>query len=120
MRKAIDGFRAFEDLREAASREECNWDWRLEDITGPKNFFFILDEVQRSRGLARWLAVKARLEIAEGRYADAVETLRIGYQFARDLGKIPSIIPGLVGLAITSILDDQVHALIGAPGSPNL
>jgi hypothetical protein len=118
--KVIDGFRAFEDLREGASREDCNWDWRLQDIEGPKSFEFLLDEVQRSRGLTRWLAVKARLEIAEGRYADAVDTLRVGYQFGRDIAKTPILIPGLVGVAITGVLDDQVHALIGAPKSPNL
>jgi hypothetical protein len=119
VRKVV-GFRAFEDLREAASREECNWDWRLQDTEGPKSFYFLLDEVQRSRSLARWLAVKARLEIAEGRYDDAVETLRIGYQFARDIGKSQILICGLVGIAITAILDDQAHTFIGAPGSPNL
>jgi hypothetical protein len=120
VRKVVEGFRPFDDLLEAANREECNWDWRLQDMDGIKNIEFLLGEIQQSRGLARWLAVKARLEIAEGRYADAVETLRVGYQLARDLGKPPLIISGLVGMAIAGVLDDQVHALIAAPGSPNL
>jgi hypothetical protein len=118
--KVVDHFGAFEDLREGASRDECNWEWRLQDIEGPKGFEFLLDEVQRSRGLLRLLAVKARLEIAEGRYGDAVDTLRVGFQFSRDIAKTPIIIPGLVGIAITGVLDDQVHALIGASHSPNL
>ncbi|HET6327999.1 MAG TPA: hypothetical protein VFG04_25170 [Planctomycetaceae bacterium] len=120
VRKALQGFRAFDDLREAASRERCDWDWRLQDIEGPKSFEFILEEIQQSRGLARCLAVKARLEIAEGRYDDAIETFRIGYQLGRDVSTTPIIIPGLVGVAVTNLLDDQVHALMAAKGSPNL
>jgi hypothetical protein len=120
VRKTLQGFRAFDDLREAASRERCDWDWRLQDIEGPKSFEFILEEIQQSRGLARCLAAKVRLEIAEGRYDDAAETLRIGYQFARDLATTPIIIPGLVGIAVAGILDDQVHTFIASPKSPNL
>jgi len=120
VRKTLQGFRAFDDLREAASRERCDWDWRLQDIEGPKSFEFILEEIQQSRGLARCLAAKVRLEVAEGRYDDAAETLRIGYQFARDLATTPIIIPGLVGIAVAGILDDQVHTFIAAPKSPNL
>src|SRR5580704_2764468 len=120
VRKALQNFRAFDELREAASRERCDWDWRLQDIEGPKSFEFILEEVQDRKGLARCLAAKVRLEIAEGRYDDAAETLRIGYQFARDLATTPIIIPGLVGIAVAGILDDQVHTFIAAPKSPNL
>jgi hypothetical protein len=118
--KAIDGFAAFDNLQEAASRERCDWDWRVQDIEGPKSLYFLLDEVQQSRGLARLLAVKARLEIAEGRYDDAVDTFRIGYQLARDLAESPFLISGLVGVAVAGILDDQAHTFIGAPKSPNL
>ncbi len=118
--RALDGFRAFDELREATSREECNWDWRLQDISGTKSFEFLLDEVQRSRGLARWLAVKARLEIAEGRFDEAVNTLGMCYQMARDFGKTQVLITSLVGMAINSTMDEQVHAFISAPHSPNL
>jgi hypothetical protein len=120
VRKALGGFRAFDELREATSRERCDWDWRLQDIEGPRSFEFLLGEIQQSRGLTRCLAVKARLEISEGRYADAVDTFRIGYQLARDVSTTPIIITGLVGIAMTGVLDDQVHAFMAAKGSPNL
>jgi hypothetical protein len=103
-------------LREATSRERCDWDWRLQDVEGPKSFEFRLEEIQQSRGLARYLAVKARLEISEGRYDDAVDTFRIGYQLARDVSTTPIIITGLVGIAMTGVLDDQVHAFMAAKG----
>ncbi len=120
VRKALAGFRAFDDLREATSREECNWDWRLQEVSGVKSFEFLLDEVQRSRGLARWLAVKARLEIAEGRFDDAVDTLRMGYQMAHDFGKTQVLVTSLVGMAINGTCDEQIHAFMEAPNSPNL
>jgi hypothetical protein len=70
--------------------------------------------------LARLLAVKARLEIAEHRFDDAIETLRIGNQLGSSVANNPFLITGLVGLSIAGTLDDQVHALMDAPGSPNL
>lgn len=109
-----------EDLATAANREECKWDWRAQDLEGAKGFQFLLEETQESRGLARLLAVKARLEIAEHRFDDAIETLRIGNQLGSAVAKTPFLITGLVGLAIDGMLDDQVHALMEAPGSPNL
>jgi hypothetical protein len=112
--------RVLEDLVTAANREECNWDWRVQDLEGTKSFEFLLGEIQESRALARLLAVKARLEIAEHRFNDAIETLRIGNQLGSAVAKSPFLITGLVGLAITNILDEQVHAFMNAPGSPNL
>src|SRR5580658_6866784 len=119
VRKALNA-QIYEDLREGANRERCDWDYQLQNVEGLKGIEFRLTEVQDSRGLARLLAVKARLEIAEGHYADAVETMGVGYQFARDLSTSPIIIPSLVGIAIGSILDDQAHAFFAAPKSPNL
>jgi len=110
----------FDELKAAAYREECNWDWRLHDLEGTKGIEFLLRETQDSRALARALAVKAKLEILERRYDDAVETLRIGFQLARDVAKPPTLITGLVGIAIASIMNEQLLALSDSPGSPNL
>ena len=120
MSRIVNGFSGYDDLREAASCERCDWDWQLQDLVGIKAVEFRLTEVQESRGLARLLAAKARLEIAERRYSDAVETLGIGYRLAHDVGDTPLLISGLVGVAIGSVLDDQAHAFFAAPKSPNL
>ncbi|HEX4071630.1 MAG TPA: hypothetical protein VHX68_10680, partial [Planctomycetaceae bacterium] len=120
MRRLVNGFGGYDDLHEAARRERCDWDYQLQNVDGLKSLEFHLTEVQDSRGLARFLAAKARLEIAEGRYADAVETMGVGFQFARDLSTAPLIICRLVGIAIGGVLDDQAHAFFAAPQSPNL
>ncbi|HUG89266.1 MAG TPA: hypothetical protein VML55_00430, partial [Planctomycetaceae bacterium] len=69
----------FEQLEIASRRETVDWDWRMRDLKGLEPISFLLAEIQESRSLARLLRLKARLEIAEGRYDDALDTLRTGY-----------------------------------------
>jgi len=107
-------------LRIAAYREKCDWDLRMRDLDGFGSISFLLPEFQESRGLARFMALKARLEIAEGRYDDALETLRVGYKLAHDVAIPPTIINKLVGIANATILNDQLIELINAPDSPNM
>jgi hypothetical protein len=81
---------------------------------------FLLPEMQDSRDLARVLRLKARVEIAERRYDDAIETLRWGYRLAHDCAEQPLLISNLVGMAISAIMTEQLVELIEAPGSPNM
>ncbi|MCH7988697.1 MAG: hypothetical protein IID46_06025 [Planctomycetes bacterium] len=122
VRKAL---RPFENvyrnhLKIAAYREECDWDWRIRDLNGFQSIAFPLLEIQESRDLARFLALKARLEIAEGRLQDALETLKVGYQLAHDVAIPPTLINDLVGIAIAHIMNNQLIELIKTPGSPNM
>jgi len=70
--------------------------------------------------MARGLALKARLEMAQGQYEDAIQTLSVGYALTRNLGRAPCIVQCLVGHAIQGILDQQTLALIQCENSPNL
>ena len=76
--------------------------------------------MQELRGLGRFLALKARLEIAEGRLQNALETLKVGYQLAHDVAIPPTLINDLVGIAIANLMNNQLIELIKAPGSPNM
>jgi hypothetical protein len=100
------------ELKEAAYKEHCDWEFRLQDIQGPKLFSFLLPEIQQCRELARTLRIKARYEIFDGRYDDAFETLRCGYQLARDTAQPPLIVAGLVGVAITGVMNAELEHLI--------
>ena len=111
--------RAFEELKTATHRERCDWDWRMRDLKGTGVYSFVLSEMQDSRFLARLLALKARLAIAENRYEDAIRTLRDGYKMARDVARPPTLINDLIGMIIADSLNEQIRALIDAPGSPN-
>jgi hypothetical protein len=109
-----------ENLKTAAYREYCDWDWRVQDLRGQETIGFILEEVQRARGLARALRVKARLEMAEGKFDDALETLRQGYQLGRDAAQPPLLINALVGVAIVATMNETLVELIDQPGAPNM
>lgn len=77
-------------------------------------------ELQHFRGFARLLRVKVRLEIHEGRYDEAVESLKIGFHLARHIGEQPTILYPLVGIAIRGIFMADLHELMERPDSPNL
>ncbi len=100
----------------AAHYKDC--DWQIEDR--PEGLGLLLPEVQGFRNVAAVLAVRARYEIAQGKWDDAAQTLRIGYAVGRHLGQGPTFIHVYVGGAIARLMDQQVEAWIQQPGSPNL
>ena len=107
-------------LKVAVYRDHCEWDYHLEELKGFDVIAFLLPEIQDCRELARTLRLKARVEIAERRYDDAIETLRWGYQLAQDCGNQPLLISNLVGIAIAATMNEPLVELMKAPGSPNL
>ncbi len=110
----------FNEVTTAAYRDQCDWDWQVREMTGAEVISLTLDEAQEAREIARVLALRARLAIAEDRYDDAFESLRIGYQMAHDIAEQQMLISSLVGMAVIAIMDEQLETLIAAPGSPNL
>ena len=76
--------------------------------------------IQHIRELARLLAVKIRLEIAEGKYEEAVKSIRTGMEMAKHLGDQPPLICPLVGIAIHGIVHAQLMELLERKDSPNL
>jgi hypothetical protein len=99
-----------------ARRREC--DWQLEGRS--EGIGLIVPDVQGYRSVGTVLAVRARLEIAEGRYDDAMRTFQTGYALARHLGQGPTLIHVLVGAAVAARMDDQLDALLSQPDAPNL
>lgn len=100
-----------------ARRTTADWSYSL-DAGNPMNMR--LGDAQEMRMHARLLALKARVEIVEGRYADAVRTLETGFSFARQVCEAPLLISGLVGVACGAALADCVQELIERPDAPNL
>lgn len=115
---AVHGWEGIlKEIGYAVLREECDWQMPVREGFP---YGIVLPEAQEMRGVARILAAKARLEIAERRYDDAIETLRTGYTVARHVGSGPFFIHNLVGIAIASILTEQARDLAQQPGAPNL
>ena len=104
-------------MERAARCESCDWQQPIRE----GNFISILlPEIQQSRTYARLLSAKAHLEIAQGKYDQAVRTLQTGYAEARQVAQSPTLVSGLVGVTIASIMSYQVQQFIQQPDAPNL
>jgi len=81
-----------------------------------------LDHMNNARGLARYLSGKADWETRNGKYEDAVKTLRIGIALGNHVARAdsPTLVGMLVGIAIHGIMQDQIMTLASQPDAPNL
>jgi hypothetical protein len=114
----LDGYSYnLHQLELGARRKTAEWNYTLdvEDIIG-----LLLPDVQEMRFHAPLLVLKARAEMAEGRYADAVRTLETGFSFSQQVGRGEFLIQSLVGVAIASQVADCALDLVERPGAPNL
>lgn len=119
LRETLKPFEAIlGELAIAARRDSCQWDFPFRDGQSP--FAIVLPELQQQRQLTRILVLNIRLAIHEGRIDDAIEMLKTGFAFARHVGAGPTLIHGLVGSAMSSLLTDEVEELLQQAGSPNL
>jgi hypothetical protein len=106
-----------DDLELAARRERCDWELPLRE----RDFAsLLLPEIQMTRSLARLLSVQIRLDLAEGRTDRALHGIQTGFALARHVAEGPTLVNGLVGIAIGQIMDARLEELIQQPGSPNL
>ena len=107
-------------LRPAFQRSDCDWELGVGDMRGPEIVEFMLPEFQDSREIARMLALRIRLAIAEHRYDDAIETIQQEYRLGHDVAKVPFLVCGLIGTAIDSFGNGTLLELMASPDSPNM
>lgn len=121
MRKWLTSYaNMIKELRVATYRERIDLDLRLRDLEGLEAIQFLLPDAQETRSIARVLQVKARIEIEDGRFDDAIETLRMGYRLAVFVAKSPTLINDLVGVAIGSLMTAELTRLVAHPDAPNM
>jgi hypothetical protein len=70
--------------------------------------------------LGRLLALKARLDFAEGRSGDAIETIGSGLALARGMSRGPDVFCVSYGIDVASMMADRLDELVGAPGGLDL
>jgi len=100
-------------------RKTCDWNYTLPEER-QSAVEILLPDAQSMREWGRVLALKARVEIAEGKLDDAVRTIETGLAFARHVSGGPFVINGLVGIAIAAHVLEPCDDLISEPRSPNL
>jgi hypothetical protein len=110
---------AFYYLDRAARCQYCDWQLPIGE-PGQSVYAIMLPEVQEMRRFAWLLEVRARLQIADGKYDEAVRTLQTGYAMSKHVGDGPFLVQSLVGLACSSMMSDQVREFIQQPDAPNL
>ncbi len=104
-------------LARAARREHCDWQLPIRDMDPMQ---INLSEVQHLRYAAHLLVLKARFEIAEGKYEQAIKTLQTGYALSRHLAETSLSVSALVGMSLSNYMSAAVEELIAQPGSPNM
>ena len=100
-------------------RKTCDWNYTLPEER-LNAIGILLPDAQSMRQWSRVLALKARVEIAEGKYDEAVRTIETGMAFARHVAEGPFLINGLIGIACSNHMLAFLDDLIAQPGAPNL
>ncbi len=72
------------------------------------------------RRLALAIRVWIRLEIANGRYEEAIHALQIGFGMAKHLGHAPVALLVLIGTVIGQVICREIETFVQREGAPNL
>lgn len=107
---------ALQFVEQAAKCKQCKWP---AVAPGPATDEH-MKEISKYRQLAFALDVRARLQIAEGQYDQAIGTLRTGLAMARHLGEGPTLVQGMVGISVAALSLRKVEEMIQARDAPNL
>ncbi len=105
-----------EEVRRASLRVVCDW----EDPIREDGFATLLPHLQKTRSLARVIALQARLQIAQGKFDEAADTLVLGFSLGQHASQGTTLIHALVGAANVGMMLDCVEDWIGQPNAPNL
>jgi len=95
-------------------------DWQLLVKMRRDGINLLIPDVQWMRMLAAALKVRFRAEVAERRFDDALATAKTILALARHLGEHPTLISGLVGVAVGSQAVGPLEEMVQQPGCPNL
>jgi hypothetical protein len=106
------------EVEQAAQRRDC--DWLLEGRS--EGLGLVLPELSIFRRVACLLAVRARLEIADGQLDQTLKTMQTGYALAHRLGEksSPTLMHAFLAVSVAAGLTEQLEELIQQPNSPNL
>src|SRR4051812_22011163 len=106
-------------LRIGAWRAECDWGYPLAEQRR-EAIFILLPDCESMRQMARLLQLKARVEIAEHAYDQAIDTIETGIAMGRHVSSAPFIVNGVAAAGICLGMLDRVEELISQPDAPNL
>jgi hypothetical protein len=95
-------------------------DWQILLKVKSDGIGLLLPDVQQMRMLANALKVRFRAEVALHRYDDALRTAKTMFALSRHMNEHPTLIGGLVGIAIAYVAIGPLEEMLEQPGCPNL
>jgi hypothetical protein len=95
-------------------------DWQILPKVKTDGISLLLPDLQKMRFLASELQVRFRDEIATHSYDDALYTARTMFALSRHMGEHPTLIGGLVAIAIAQVAIGPFEEMLAQPGCPNL
>jgi hypothetical protein len=107
-------------IRPGTMRRDADWGWDAVGLRGPEAIAYLLPHIQAMRSIGWAIALRTRLAIAEHRFEDAIEDIRMNLRLGHDIGQEMFLVSSLVGMAIEGIANRTMIDLIAAPNSPNL
>jgi hypothetical protein len=100
----------------AARRQDCRWDWAIREM----GFNALLPQLSGILKQGKWLRLRTRLEIVDGRYDDAIRSIQTGFSTAKNLGRDGTLVNALVGARIGRSMLESVREISAGAGAPNL
>jgi hypothetical protein len=80
----------------------------------------LLPDVQNMRGYVPMMVLRARVQLAEGHFDAAAQSIATGFAFSRHVAEAPFLISGLVGIACARQFADCTTDFLERPAAPNL
>ncbi|MGE5294478.1 MAG: hypothetical protein ACM3VT_06585 [Solirubrobacterales bacterium] len=99
-------------LHQGARCKSCKWPRFTPEATASREAEY--------RHLTCLLCIKARLEIADGQFDKALDTIRTGLGVSKHVGEAPSIMQGRIGIAMASVSLMPLEDLVQTRNAPNL
>ena len=103
-------------LFQATRSKQCNWPFVKPGQVSQQ----FMDDLSKYRQFAFILDVQAKLQIEQGRYDQAKETLKTSLTMAKHLGDAPTLVQGMVGIAIAALNQSRIEQWIQSDNAPNL
>jgi thiol-disulfide isomerase/thioredoxin len=103
----------------ASKRRTCDWNYTIPE-QGEQLIMVRLDSAFEMVSWSTLLALKARVEISERRYDDALQSIANGLAFNHHVAEGPFLMHPSIGVAGSLLMLDRIDELITLPGAPNL
>lgn len=113
--KSMSNF--FRQMDLGARRKSAEWNYTLDQGTVVD---LLLPDLQAMRYYVPIQVLRTRLQLSDGDFAGAADSLTTGFAFSRQVAEAPTLISGLVGIACANQFADCVADFIERPGAPNL